>query len=279
VTIGGSLVVAKPVLEQLRDDRHELGLPAIALGAQHLDSSQESLVVAPMLGELGVASLLHLLFFVLEVAAHVIEKLVEHHRELGPRHASVVSLTHFAHQGREVGVLRFDAVGQRGAFPVLVHVIFILSQDAGFLAHFATSPLTNGSAANLPWRCDRSFEHACDGVSVVTAARAELETWRPPSRTMRATRRSRVDVVALGDSERLAANDPIASLDRIPHVIVPWDALAPFEPTAEEVFLLTLIDGNATVEEVLDMSGAPPYVSMPAFRRLLELGVISLRSR
>lgn len=73
-------------------------------------------------------------------------------------------------------------------------------------------------------------------------------------------------------------NDPAGiPLDKVPHLLVGPAQIAklPLDPQAG--FVLSLIDGMSTVENVADASGLPAEEVIRIFGRLLEMGAIALR--
>ena len=70
-------MIFEPVVEQIHEHRHELGLAAIALLAQDEQAAQERLVILAVLDEERVGRTLHLLLLAGEVRAHRRDQLVE----------------------------------------------------------------------------------------------------------------------------------------------------------------------------------------------------------
>jgi hypothetical protein len=71
----------------------------------------------------------------------------------------------------------------------------------------------------------------------------------------------------------------VGRLDRCPSVVVPPDQIRWLSLDHHAGFLLSLIDGNSTLEEVLDMSGMARLDALRIVCDLLEQKVLALRPR
>jgi hypothetical protein len=84
------------------------------------------------------------------------------------------------------------------------------------------------------------------------------------------------------DSERRL--EPAASETRrrpspysVPWLVVTYEALRAMRLDNRDAFVLSLIDGRATVETIVDMAGMPEDETVGILGRLLHVGAIELR--
>ena len=64
--------------------------------------------------------------------------------------------------------------------------------------------------------------------------------------------------------------------DAVPRMVVTWHELKQRPLTREAAYLLTCIDGKATVEEIVDTSALPLLVAYEAFDGLVNDGMVAL---
>jgi hypothetical protein len=84
------------------------------------------------------------------------------------------------------------------------------------------------------------------------------------------------------DSERefeAASSDVrrIMPLYSVPWLVVTYDDLLALPLGSRDGFVLSLIDGRATVGAILDMAGLPEDDTVDILSRLLQMGAIELR--
>jgi hypothetical protein len=69
----------------------------------------------------------------------------------------------------------------------------------------------------------------------------------------------------------------VVSLDAVPWLDVPYDALLAMPLDSRQGFLLSLVDGRCTVEMITDMSGMPRVEVFTMLQELVAMGVLTLR--
>jgi hypothetical protein len=63
----------------------------------------------------------------------------------------------------------------------------------------------------------------------------------------------------------------------VPRVVAPTERLKGLPLDHQAGFVLASIDGESTVQTLIDVSGLPPVEVVRTLERLLELGVVVLR--
>jgi hypothetical protein len=116
ILIGAAFVIAKPSFEQVDEDGHELGFLTVTLFAKQPQTLEKSDVVTAMLVEAGILPLLHFAFFVIEVATHLVDDVVDHDGEIAPAAAGRVHLAQADDLLSQRRVLGGDPIRERGAF-------------------------------------------------------------------------------------------------------------------------------------------------------------------
>jgi tetratricopeptide (TPR) repeat protein len=66
----------------------------------------------------------------------------------------------------------------------------------------------------------------------------------------------------------------VGGLEAVPHVRVSGDALMRFNLPATTGFLLSLVDGRTSVNDLISLSGLDPFDTLRALTGLLETGVV-----
>jgi hypothetical protein len=69
----------------------------------------------------------------------------------------------------------------------------------------------------------------------------------------------------------------IVPLYSVPWLVVTYDDLRAMPLEGRDGFVVSLVDGRATVEMILDMAGLPEDETIDVLSRLLRLGAIELR--
>lgn len=82
------------------------------------------------------------------------------------------------------------------------------------------------------------------------------------------------------DEDPAATPRPVGggiALEAVPHVVAPAARLTSLPLDHKAGFILASIDGESTVQTLIDVSGLPPHDVVGTLRRLLELGIIVVR--
>jgi|SRR5580692_7297036 hypothetical protein len=83
---------------------------------------------------------------------------------------------------------------------------------------------------------------------------------------------------AHADSERVARRPTreLPALDAVPRRLVEWDALREHNLSREKIYILTLVDGCSTLEDVIDASALSPLAAHDALEGLLRAEIVGL---
>jgi hypothetical protein len=93
-----------------------------------------------------------------------------------------------------------------------------------------------------------------------------------------------IEVLWAPESEQLEPEDLFAkyvkmlgAFTSIPYVTVPFEELPTLSLDSRMGFLIALIDGGSTIQELLDVAGMPPREVLHALVTLRDLGIVRLR--
>lgn len=117
----------------------------------------------------------------------------------------------------------------------------------------------------------QSFERG-DHIALLAAAEALLEA-RP---TMRA---AQPYLAAAREALRRRYMTELGGQREVPQLLVPQNDGAPPRLRADEAFMLGLIDGQATLEEIVDSSELPQIAALQLMDRLVALGLVGCGPR
>ncbi len=68
----------------------------------------------------------------------------------------------------------------------------------------------------------------------------------------------------------------VGDASRIPKLLVPLDQITGFNLSADAGFVLSLVDGRTSFEELLSVTSMGPFEALRIFARLLDAGIVEV---